>query len=173
MGLGRRFCRRLRPAVVSPVSPASVHGRTIQFDTLACADHRLPVKRLMIGEFRNRDMREQSWGGDAARDGSTQRRCLNDTVAAGTSLLAPHRADHLECGINDFQLLGHILTQRLEVATVFRTGLFLRFQHAIFARQVLGQWLVHRFPSRRCRRRFPRLRREQLLQATSCRAGRK
>jgi len=54
-------------------------------------------------------------------------------------------ANHLECGVDDFQLFGNILAQWLELAAAGRTGLLFRLQHPIFAWHVLGQGLAYRF----------------------------
>lgn len=97
----------------------------------------------MIGELRDRDMGEQSRPCNAALDGPAGCRSLDDAIAAGTRLLAPHMTNDLECRINDFQLFGDILAQRLEIAATFGTGLFFRLQYPFFTRQMVRQRLAH------------------------------
>ena len=111
----------------------------------------------MIGELPDRDMREQSRTSDAAFDRSAGCRRLDDAIAAGARLLAPHMTDDLECRIDDFQLLGNILAQRLEIAAACRTGLFCWFQYALFAGPVRGQRMAHRFLPRHSQCRLPLL----------------
>jgi len=64
-------------------------------------------------------------------------------------------ANDLEGRFDHFQLFGHVLAKRLEVATTLRAGFFLRFNNVLFAGKVFWQGLVSRLLARRhCDRRL-------------------
>jgi hypothetical protein len=54
--------------------------------------------------------------GDAAVNGTSRRRCLNDCVAAGASQFGPPVADHAEARRHILELLGYVLAKWLECA---------------------------------------------------------
>jgi hypothetical protein len=48
-------------------------------------------------------------------------------------------AYHLERAIDDFQLLGNVLAEGLELPSALCAGLLPGFKHALFAHQVFGK----------------------------------
>src|SRR5471032_3681048 len=126
------------------------HRRAVQFHAVSRVDGRLAVQGLVVGELGHQDLRQQSGAGDAALDRAARRGGLGDVVATGASLFAPDVADHLEGAVDDVQLLGNVLTQRLEFAATSRAGLLLRLEHALLAHQVFRQRSAFGLAARRC-----------------------
>ena len=112
------------------------HGGAVQIHAGTGMDGRLPIQRLMVREFRYEDMGQQPRCSDATFDWPAGRRRLDDHVAAGTRLLMPDMADHLECRIDQVELLGDFFAQRLEIATAGRACPLHWFQHPLLAWQM-------------------------------------
>src|SRR6516162_6409500 len=66
------------------------HGRDGELDPLACKLLALPVERLMVGIFVDKDHRQQARPGKAARDRVERRRRLRDLLASPAAELLPH-----------------------------------------------------------------------------------
>ncbi len=128
-----------------------------KFDAITCVHDALAIERLMVGELLDEHVCKQARSGNTALDRTARRRRLHDMVAAGTSLLAPDVANHFEGRIDDFQLLGHILTQGLELAAALGAGLVGRLDDIVFTRQVRRQRLARHLARAgywRCSRRL-------------------
>ena len=69
--------------------PAPGGGR-IQIHTTSRVNDCLPVQRLMIGEFADRDIGQQTRTSEAAGNRAAWCRRLDDAVAAGAGFLASH-----------------------------------------------------------------------------------
>ena len=138
----QRFHQRAHQRAASTDPPG--HRRAVQFDAIPGVDCRLPVQRLMIGEFRHQDLGQQARAGDAALDRAARGRRLHDTIATGACLLAAHGPDYLEGRVDDFQLFGDIFPEQLELAAASGASWFLRIEDAHLAHQVLRQRLAYR-----------------------------
>src|SRR6476619_5365602 len=108
----------------------------------------------MVSELRYQDMGQQTRCGDATLNRPAGCWGLNDHVATGASLLAPDMADHLECRVDEIELLGYVLSQRLELAAAGGAALFLRLEHPVLARQMRWQLLPRGSRPGHCWRRY-------------------
>lgn len=76
----------------------------------------------MVGELGHDDLGQQSRPGDAALNRPAGRGALDDPVAAGTGPLAPHMAQHLEGGADDFELFRDVIAEMLEATATLHAN---------------------------------------------------
>jgi len=100
------------------------------------------MQRQAIGVFRHGDVREKARARPAALDRQRRQRRLHDRLAGPAAQLRPHVLDHLECGRNVFQHLGHVLADLAQHrAAAAAAGSLRRVRH-LLARQMRGQRLA-------------------------------
>jgi hypothetical protein len=73
------------------------------------------------------------------RQRTTRRGCLHDALAAATTELRTHVADHLIGGRNPLQHLRDVLAQAAQLATALRAGIVLGHVHLDLAWKMIGQ----------------------------------
>src|SRR6516164_4227782 len=85
-------------------------------DPLACKLLALPVERLMVGIFVDKDHRQQARPGKAARDRVERRRRLRDLLASPAAELLPHMLGHEPLPWHYIKCLGDIFADLGELA---------------------------------------------------------
>ena len=98
------------------------------------------MQRLVVAEFRDGDVGQQTRSGQPALDGQRGHRRLHDGLAGAAAQLRPDVLDHLEAGGDIFEQLALVLADAAEdgaAATGTGTG---GFVDDGLAREVLGQF---------------------------------
>ena len=90
------------------------HQRAIELDALASIDLALPVQRLVVAEFRDGDVGEQTGPRQPALDGQRRHRGLHDGLAGAAAQLRPDMLDHLEAGGGVFEHFTLVLADTAE-----------------------------------------------------------
>ena len=106
-----------------PGSPAGPMGkrRPIDFNALARIDLRLPIKRRMIGIFRDEHMSNGRFGRNAALDQPRRGRRLHDPALAGAArIFGSPDHEHPELRRHDIELLAHILADAMQLTAAAR-----------------------------------------------------
>jgi hypothetical protein len=114
--------------------------RTVEIDSLAGVDLRLPVERQMIGVFGDEDLRHGRLGWNAALDQSRRRGRLNhDFLAGATGVFGTARHQHAESRGQNVEAFGDVLADDVQPPLAARACLVLDVDDHLDARQVRRQ----------------------------------
>ncbi len=115
------------------------HGGDRQLDPFARQLLALPVERLVIGVFVDKDHRQQARPGEAPGDRMEGRRRLSDLLAGAAAELLPHMFGDEHLTRHHVQRLGDILADLREFGAAAARAAGRRGMHDAPARQVSGE----------------------------------
>ena len=116
--------------------------RPVEIQAAARINGALPVKRQMVAELPDQNVREQCGAGDPARNRARGRIRLGNVVASGAGELWPDVTNDLKTRRHVLEHFRDILTQRLKMAAALRATVRRRRMRHRFARQGFGERLA-------------------------------